>query len=100
MTQPTTPAELAAALVAALPAAAGGLTIAHNEHRQTREQLPDFLDDADPQFRNAAARQQAIATDELWTLQWYPTTAVSCRWIAAPTLAELLEFAASTEDHP
>jgi hypothetical protein len=43
------------------------------------------------------AQERALTTNEVWTLHWYPNTPISFHCIAAPTLEELLSFAAKTE---
>lgn len=55
------------------------MTLEHNPH------LCDWASDA----------EIALSHDcgDLWTLQWYPRTPVSCHMIAAASLGRLLEFA-------
>lgn len=78
-----------------LPEHKAGLTLTHNDHKSVYETVEEFIagefyDDA---FESAEARQRAIDTDQLWTLQWYPNTPVGFINVAAPTLEELLSWA-------
>ena len=81
-----------------LPPHKCALFINHNEHRVYYETIEHFLDcymvpATAPSFASDEARARAIATDELWTMQWYPDTPIGFHFIAAPTLEELLAFA-------
>lgn len=75
------------------------LYLGHNDHRNVYETVEQWLDDRDDLYGwpSAEAMQRAIATDEVWTLQWYPDTPIGFHAIAAPTLGELLEYAATIE---
>lgn len=78
-----------------LPAHKCGLALEHNEHRNYYLSAADWIREHDLyEFASDEAKQRAIATDEIWTLHWYPETPISFNAIAAPTLDELLEFAA------
>lgn len=79
-----------------------GLYLTHNDH------LCDYMTAAEqiaywgrrvgcgPDWPNDdTAKQRAIETGEIWELRWYPRTPVSFNHIAAPTLDELLAFAAT-----
>lgn len=70
-----------------------GLHLEHNQHRNYYEPLGEHL--ADDMFKGAFAtdeeRALAIATDELWTLQWYPETPVGFRFMAAATWDGLMD---------
>lgn len=77
------------------------LTLEHNRHRNHYQPLaewiannPDWCD-----WESEEAKQRAIATDECWTLRWYPDTPVGFCAVAAPTLAECLALA-MTYDEP
>jgi hypothetical protein len=82
-----------------LPAHKCGLYLQHNEHRDYYQPAAEWMeergDDYDWQSSEAIAR--AIESDSIWTLQWYPVTPVGCYCLAAPTLEELLAFAAKFE---
>ena len=83
-----------------LPAHACGLYLTHNRHRdyyETVEELLAKVDHIDDEWASPEARQRAIDTGELWELQWYPRTPIGSHSIMAPTLEELLAFAADIE---
>ncbi len=85
-----------------LPKHACGLYLTHNEHKDYYETLETWLDgraETAPPFASDEARAKAMATDDVWVLQWYPRTPVGFNLIAAPTLEELLAFAAEVEAH-
>jgi hypothetical protein len=69
-----------------------GLYLTHNQHRDYYEPLAQWIEDQDDQYDwdSDEAKARAIATDECWTLQWYPETPIGFNAIAAPTLNELL----------
>lgn len=76
-----------------------GLFLEHNVHKdyyqtakQAIEEAPEDMDMFP--FKDEESRQRAIDTDEIWTLQWYPDTPIGSYKVAAPTLEELLEYAA------
>ena len=43
-------------------------------------------------FRSMDERQEAIDTNSLWELQWYPDTPIGSYSISAPTLPKLMAF--------
>lgn len=75
------------------------LTLNHNDHKtvyQTAEEwVVEHGDHYD--FRNDEQKARAIATDEIWTLLWFPITPVGHCAIAAPTLEELIDYANAGE---
>lgn len=77
------------------------LSLAHNEHALYYVNVAAWLGEVEgykpPSFQDAAARQRAIDTNSIWTLQWYPDTPASFLHIAAPTLDELLAYAADLQ---
>lgn len=78
-------------LLGLLPAHKCGLELAHNDHKNVYETAADWIDSNDwCDWESEDAKQRAIDTDEIWTLQWYPETPVGFCAVAAPTLAELL----------
>jgi hypothetical protein len=84
------------------PRHACGLYLTHNEHRDYYQTAAEWFTERAtieviPQFASPDARQRCIDTDEVWTLQWYPNTPIGSYYIAAPTLEELLAFAAEVE---
>ena len=89
-------------LAARFPQHACSLTLCHNPQRDYHQTVALYLDDdytGDLTFVSAEARALAITTDELWTLQWYPVTAIGFYAIAAPTLEALLGYAQEVERH-
>jgi hypothetical protein len=78
-----------------LPPHKCGLYLTHNDHRTYFESAVEWLGNSSntPGWESDAHRDRAIATDEIWTLQWYPETPVGFNLVAAPTLEELLAFA-------
>lgn len=79
-----------------LPEHKCGLYLEHNANRDYYETVEQYLEDhTHYQFRDEAARQACIDTNELWTLQWYPNTPVGFIAVAAASLDELLEIANS-----
>lgn len=74
------------------------LSITHNEHREYHEPLTSYIDERDSSWENEESRQRAIATDEIWEMQWYPDTSVGFYCAAAPTLPELISFAKKIEE--
>jgi hypothetical protein len=75
------------------PAHKCGMYLTHNEHRDLYQSAEDFIADRGIEFADDVARQRAIDTGEIWTLQWYPDTPVGFYVVAAPTLAEVLALA-------
>jgi hypothetical protein len=77
------------------------LTLEHNPGRVYYDNVRQWINlenyGAQCDWKNDEQKQRAIATDEVWTLNWYPRTPVSSYSIAAPTLRELLEFAAEVD---
>ena len=75
------------------------LSLIHNEHRDYYMTVIAWLNDHNDIFswENDEAKQRAIGTDEVWTLQWYPNTPISFHAIACPTLEELLDWAMRIE---
>lgn len=80
-----------------LPKHACGLYLTHNEHRNYYESAVEWVGNRDAQFKNEESKERAIATDSVWVLQWYPDTPVGFHMIAAPTLEEVLAWAAEIE---
>lgn len=77
-----------------LPEHQCALTITHNDHKNCRETAEDWLENMDDwcDWETPDARQRAIDTDSIWTIQWYPKTPIGFICLAAPTLEELLAF--------
>lgn len=80
-----------------------GLVLEHNAHRGYYQSAEDWCKEQEErseggmyEWGSHEAKARAIATDEIWTLQWYPESPVSFKAAAAPTLPELLELASHT----
>tara|TARA_R110001583_G_scaffold34551_2_gene115900 strand:+ start:4189 stop:4455 length:267 start_codon:yes stop_codon:yes gene_type:complete len=81
-------------LLAVFPAHKAGLSLEHNQHKTLYEKPEDWIADNEwCDWESEEAKQQAIDTGEIWTLQWYPETPVGFCAVAAPTLEELLRLA-------
>lgn len=81
-----------------LPKHKASLTICHNDHKDIYESAEQWIVNNEwCDWKNDEDKQRAIATDSIWTIQWYPDTPVGFIAIAAPTLAELLEWANSED---
>ena len=87
-----------------LPRHKCGLFLTHNEHRDYYESAEEWIadqtcDDGGSRmgWENEEAKARAIATDEVWTLHWYPDTPIGFFEVAAPTLEELLAYAEKVE---
>ena len=78
-----------------LPKHSRGLFLTHNEYTQEHQEPGEWIANQDVfEWKDDAAKQRAIDTREVWTLQWYPDTTVGFYAVAAPTLDDLLELAA------
>ena len=81
-------------LLGLLPKHKSGLHLQHNDHKNVYETAVQWIVDNDwCDWESEEAKQRAIDTDEIWTLQWYPDTPVGFYALAAPTFEELLEWA-------
>lgn len=91
-------AELTECLDRLLPAHKAGLSLDHNQHRNVYDTAEQWIVDNDwCDWESDEAKQQAIEADSIWTLQWYPDTPIGFYAVAAPTLTDLLRFAANVE---
>lgn len=75
------------------------LELTHNKHRDYYQTAAEAIAEREshgcpPDWKDEEAKQRAIATDEIWELHWYPDTPIGFHAIYAPTLEELLAFAA------
>lgn len=79
-----------------LPKGEYGLYLTHNDHKSVYDTLPEWLENcaAIYDWADEEAKQRAIETDCIWTLQWYPHSPIGFTAVAAPTLPELLEMVA------
>lgn len=91
---------LAREFAAVLPPHKASLHLEHNPHlgylqsvEQWDEEQEKWADWVSPD-----ERAKAIATNEIWTLQWYPETPIGFHALAASSLAALM--AAALKDSP
>jgi hypothetical protein len=81
-----------------LPKHAASLTIQHNDHKGIYQSAADWIEENEIfRWKDEASQQRAIETDSIWTLMWYPDTPIGSYSIAAPTLEEVLAWAAEIE---
>ena len=79
-----------------LPQNKFGLTLEQNPQKTqfiSVGQWLDVRDETGPDFENDEAREQAISTEELWVLQWFPDSSAGSYYIAAPSLEGVLRYA-------
>lgn len=69
------------------------LTITHNEHLDIYQTAGQVIHEQDLVFESDEQKKRAMATNELWIMQWYPETPIGFNRVAAPTLSELVKFA-------
>jgi len=98
----TPPVAPVHAIVTRLPPHKCGLYLEHNPNRDVYDVVGQWVEQNDSlecpaDWKDAEQKSRAIQTNELWTLQWYPSTPIGSHFIAAPTLEELLTFAAEYE---
>jgi hypothetical protein len=80
------------------PAHMGEMTLVHNAHRNVYEPIEQWIrENTWCDWENEEAKARAIASDDCWTLQWYPHTPVGFNAVAAPTLEEVLRLAGDGE---
>lgn len=73
-----------------LPPHKVSLHLTHNDHRAVYQSVAEFVEDDRDAFVSEAEYEKAVATDELWELQWYPDTAVGFHRRMASTLDALM----------
>lgn len=74
------------------------LSLTHNEHKSYYRTVAESIDDGDFGYKDddwvsEEQKQKAIATNECWSLQWYPDTPVGSYQMSAADLDVLLEAA-------
>jgi hypothetical protein len=75
------------------------LSLTHNAHLNSYQHVCAWIDDidiGDDEWAAPGEKDKAIATNELWCLQWYPDTPVGFHRMFASTLDVLL--AAATKE--
>lgn len=74
------------------------MTLQHNDHLGYYMTVAQWVEDQEKQedpmyeWKSDEDKQQAIDTNELWTLQWYPSTPGGFYAVAAPTLDKAIAF--------
>ena len=94
--------DAAGVVLSCLPTHAGELSITHNPNKNSYETVDEYLFSWTHIFGhkffaewvNEDERALAIATNELWVMQWYPLTPNGFCAIAAASLGALLTHAA------
>jgi hypothetical protein len=79
-----------------LPEHKASLTLSHNEHKSYYRTVAQSIADEDHGFSDWVSEEQknkAIATNDCWTIQWYPDTPVGFFILSAADLDVLLEAA-------
>lgn len=72
----------------------GGLSLEHNRHLGLRESIERHAQQfEDDEWVSPEQREKAIATGNLWVLQWWPDTPVGSCVLAAADLDVLLAAA-------
>lgn len=87
-----------------LPMHLCGLYLEHNTHKNVYQTAKDWLEEQSEtheeefyEWKSEEQKQRALDTNEVWTLQWYPSTPIGFLAVAAPTLKELLAWANECE---
>ncbi len=83
------------------PAHAAGLHLSHNDHKGSYMSVEEHLlarRAHDEEFVAPGERERAIATDELWELQWYQDTPVSFRICYAASFGALVAWLEMFQD--
>jgi len=91
------------ALESLFPKHAAGMALTHNDHKLAYQTAHESICENEgrecpPDWENPEMRQKAIDTDEIWELHWYPDTPVGFFRICAPTLGDLLRYAATISE--
>ena len=76
-----------------------GLFLKHNEHKDYYQSAQEWIEEHLDRYswKNEKAKEEAIETNEIWTLHWYPITPIGFYSIAAPTLEDLLLYSSEVE---
>jgi hypothetical protein len=81
------------------PAHKASLHLTHNQHLAYYRTVAEAIEDGDhgmDDWVSEEQKQKAIATNDCWTLQWYPETPVGFCILAAADLDVLLAAARSS----
>lgn len=80
-----------------LPKHKCALSITHNEHKSYYESIQDYVEEERFRWVSEGEKRKAIATNEIWEIQWYPDTPIGFICVAAASLDVLLEAVATKE---
>lgn len=69
-----------------------GLHLTHNAHRDLYQSIQDYCRE-DDNWISDEQKTKALATDEMWVLQWYPDTPIGFHVLWAAELEPLLAAA-------
>ena len=79
-----------------LPKHKAGLSLEHNTHKTYYETVEQWLENNTwCDWESDEAKQKAIDTNEVWTLQWYPNSPIGFNAVAAPTFEDVIRLANS-----
>lgn len=79
-----------------LPKHEASLSLTHNDHKGYYKTVQQAIDDGDHGYLDWISekqKQKAIATNDCWIIQWYPSTPIGFCILAAADLEALLEAA-------
>ena len=77
---------------AKLPTHKCGLYLEHNQYKDYYDSIEEGVASLDS-WVSEEERQKALATGEIWVLQWYPDTPVGFNRLAASSLEAVVENA-------
>lgn len=80
------------------PGHKASMIIRHNDHTTMYMSIAEYLDTDIFGDESKEAKQECIAADELWELQWYPDTPIGFYKVFGPSLERCLEKAKQVED--
>lgn len=70
-----------------------GMHISHNEHRLYYQTVEEYIaEQRNMLWVPGDSRARAIASGELWSVQWYPDTPVGYCIVHGETLQEILDY--------
>jgi len=74
------------------------LHLTHNQHKAYYQTVEQYMEDNDADcWVSDEQKQKAIATNEIWELQWYPDTPIGFCLLMACDLDVLLRAASDEE---
>lgn len=80
------------------------LHLMHNEHKSYYQTVEQSIGNGDHGYKNSwvseEQKQKAIATNECWSVQWYPDTPVGFCILSGADLSAVLDAALADDDSP